>query len=71
MSERLTRPERVTIAAEAVRRAVKYAGPNPSHHRQVMDRVRRDAPVLWYSILQLIHELEKSPDEVAKEPENG
>ena len=39
---------------DALRKAVMFQGSHPLHHRQVMARHRKEWPVLWKAIDQLL-----------------
>jgi hypothetical protein len=39
---------------DALRKAIMFQGSHPLHHRQVMARHRREWPVLWKAIDQLL-----------------
>lgn len=41
-------------AVEAIRRAVNDPGPQPEHHRKVMERHRAEWPTLWRAIDALL-----------------
>ncbi len=51
-----TNPESLSleIAAKRLRAAVKDGGSHPDYHFAVMERQRRDWPVLWARIDELI-----------------
>lgn len=57
MSLELTRPERVTLAAEQVRRAIEVPGPHPEYHRAAIVSLQNEWPTLWRAIDVLIKEL--------------
>lgn len=52
-------PDPVLKAAQRVRRAIKDEGRLPALHRKIMRKHRRDWPVLWGALNELIRALEE------------